>query len=392
VGAAGGGVSLYTGADNYRVTDCYVCGNFTKGQGGGIGHLGLSDGGLIADNTIIFNQSFNQLPATRPAGGGISIQGFTPPVGLTPGAGNVTIDRNLIQGNLGGAGDGGGIHLLGINGEDVAENKNNDKKWYAVNIFNNMIVNNVAGIAGGGISLKDAVHASIINNTVAHNESTATAGELINPVDNESTPQPGGIVAREHSVELAAVFQKNVTQVFSNPLLVNNIIWENRSFYWDATQEITGAGGELLAVGGLLPNTPPYWDLAVIGAAGVLNPDFCVLTSLMGPDGVDYTDGTNTPADPLFAASYFNSGASLLNIPENSTPLTSAATDEGGNFIDVRFAPLTLTGDYHIDAGSSAIDAGDGAVLGDFPELGWDFDRNVRVPPVDIGADEYYAP
>ena len=38
-------LSIATGTDGYNVSNNFVCGNFTMGDGGGIGHLGLSDGG-----------------------------------------------------------------------------------------------------------------------------------------------------------------------------------------------------------------------------------------------------------------------------------------------------------------------------------------------------------
>ena len=69
----GGGISLKTGADGYKVQKNWVCGNFSVGSGAGIGHLGFSDNGLIEDNTIIFNESFSQ--ATAESGGGIYIGG-----------------------------------------------------------------------------------------------------------------------------------------------------------------------------------------------------------------------------------------------------------------------------------------------------------------------------
>ncbi len=76
-----------------------------------------------------------------------------------------------------------------------------------VDVFNNMIVNNVAGLAGGGISLQDAVEVTIRHNTIANNDSLATAGDAFAPGSpNQSTPQPGaGIVARAHSAALAAI-------------------------------------------------------------------------------------------------------------------------------------------------------------------------------------------
>ena len=94
---------------------------------------------------------------------------------LSSGAGSVTILNNLIQGNLAGAGDGGGIRVVGMNGADVAESGNTPANWYALDIINNIIVNNVSAVAGGGISLADATRVRIINNTVANNDSSATA-------------------------------------------------------------------------------------------------------------------------------------------------------------------------------------------------------------------------
>ena len=51
-----------------------------------------------------------------------------------------------------------------------------------------MIVNNVAGLAGGAISLQDSAKVNIIHTTVANNDSTATAGLAFEPGSpNEST-------------------------------------------------------------------------------------------------------------------------------------------------------------------------------------------------------------
>ena len=63
----------------------------------------------------------------------------------------MTIRSNLIQGNLSGVGNGGGIRALFFNGEDT---EGLPATWYELNIYNNMIVNSVAGLAGGGIALR----------------------------------------------------------------------------------------------------------------------------------------------------------------------------------------------------------------------------------------------
>ena len=98
-----------------------------------------------------------------------------------------------------------------------------------------MIVNNHAGWTGAGIAMQDAAKVRIINNTIAHNEATATVGNLfdIDTVAQTATSQPqvgAGIASFAHSTVLAT----NSAQAFSNPELVNDIIWENRTFSWFA--------------------------------------------------------------------------------------------------------------------------------------------------------------
>ena len=117
---------------------------------------------------------------------------------MSDGSGSVTIDSNHIQGNNAGAGNGGGISLAVVNGVDA-------NTPYPIDITNNKIVNNVAGLAGGGISLQDATNVNISNNTIAHNDSTATTGEAFCDVNggncnaNTSTPRAAGIASFAHS-------------------------------------------------------------------------------------------------------------------------------------------------------------------------------------------------
>jgi hypothetical protein len=383
---AGGGIGLFHGSDNYQATDNFVCGNFSAADGAGIGHVGLSDGGLIADNSILFNQAFQQTAGFGGGGGGIYVSGGGPLAGaiLGPGAGNVTIDSNLIQGNQAGTDDGAGIFAEFINGNDVATLP--VAQWYSLGIYNNFIVNNITGLAGT-ITLADTVNADIRNNTIARNDSTATAAAAFSGNINVSTPQPAGVVARAHTPGLAGL----VGTGFSDPRLENNIIWDNRSFFWDVNK----AGGQ-----GLVPAVPPDFndqDLAVLGTTGSLNPIKCIVTDTTG------LDPSNIAANPQFFADYFNGGPSHLVETTILTPIeTVVAFDEGGNFIDFSMGPLTryddplggdgdpgtLFGDYHITVGSPARDAGT-SVLGE-PLLALDIDGDTRPSDagVDIGADE----
>jgi parallel beta-helix repeat protein len=386
-GSAGGGISLCTGTDNYRVNYNFICGNFSVGHGGGIGHYGLSDGGVIANNQILFNQSFDQ--GTNESGGGIFIGGENPTTGLTLGAGSVTVDSNLIQGNHAGAGHGGGIRLQQVNGADIARSRTNMQNWWQVTVTNNMIANNVAGWSGGGISLADTARSTIINNTITDNDSTSTVGVTFTAGPSVSLNQPAGVSSERHSTALAAAFTNSIVtqpyRYFSNPALNNNIIWHNRSFHYDATSGNAGVVPILSqSTIGECPSGANYWDLGVLGdttpAPGTLrlNPSNSVLTDTTG-----YA-ASNKNFDPQLKAAYCNGPRTLRLVDAPTTIVPLPALDEGGNWIDVRWGPLTKLGDYHIADTSPAADAGAGN------GSSHDFDGQSRPAGAayDIGADE----
>jgi hypothetical protein len=445
---AGGGISMNHGSDNYRVENNFVCGNFTGGDGGGIGQYGFSNNGLIANNKILFNETFNQ--GRTSSGGGISIAGAPPLLAglnnVTPGSGSAQVLNNLIQGNTAGSGDGGGIRLAFINGEDIVEDTGNDNvsQWSRIQIYNNIIIDNIAAQAGGGISLQDAARVNIVNNTIVNNDSTATAGVLF-AGGNISVPQVGGIVARAHTTALLPYFQtrpanyctdtdRQCRHQFSNPVLFNNIIRKNRSFHFSITPNADPA-----PVFGLIPDIgggdpPIYWDLSVQGIANrYMNPQDCVLSdNWIDSDSDPYTGGpeptpgtnpynavggtANRLGNPSFVAEYVNtSPGQTIQLPELTTSIAvQPAFDEGGNFITVRFGPLTpnnptpphaLFGDEHLGAGSAALNVGTAlASIPDTPTpacgtgapspLCFDIDGDLRPTPstgVDIGADERTA-
>ena len=372
----GSGIALHTGSHNYNVSSNHICGNFSMSGGGGIGHQGFSNGGTIANNTVIFNQAYN--PGANVSGGGIFIGGQASLAPQTtprpsPGTGNVTVSSNLIQGNQAGAGDGGGIRAEFVNGLDVRRGANNPAGWYQLTLTNNKLVNNMAAMAGGGISLQDTVKASITGNTVANNDSTATAGTAFPPGSpNLSLPQPAGIVARAHSKLLFNTIgaASGYKVPYSNPALANNIVWHNRSFYWTIDRTTVPA------TYGLVPNISAgqpavYSDLGVLGTAlqgtwpayadvgaDKLNPTNSILTNAAG------YDVSNSATAPAFLAEYFNGdkGLSIQQPGLISNIATAPAMDEGGNWLDARFGPLTqylicptpgacsLYGDYRLQA------------------------------------------
>ena len=248
------------------------------------------------------NENFNQGVSVN--GGGILVAGqpafgcpldptgqadpaclIDPDQVLSAGTGSVKIIGNLIQGNSAGAGDGAGIRLSRINGQDVSvSNKGVVSVDHVIDVVNNMIVDNVAGLSGGGISISDALDVNILHNTIANNDITSTTADAFVPGLPEVTvAQPGaGIIARTHSAELAQF----VPSTIANANMVDNIIWHNRQFFWMSDTSVTpsrnglcpGINGEagLICYGG---NESVYDDLAVGSPVCVA----CILTGALDP-------------------------------------------------------------------------------------------------------------
>lgn len=441
VTGGGGGISIYTGARGYRVADNYIAGNFSTGDGGGMAHFGQSStynfaanavaqarlvnqdnrtvGGAnnnqvayastVSNNQFRFNQSFNQAKSVQ--GGGLAIIGIVDPAGtgIALGTGDVTVVNNTFQGNLAGAGDGGGIALVGVNGSTDVVNGNRNR-WNRVDILNNLIVDNGAGVAGGGISLQDAAHVNIVNNTIAMNDSYATAARafqgLTNPTQANNcaqNPTPGcltiaqsvlqdgaGIVEYGHSGGLLARFagfpngqQNNAGKArwFSDANIVNSVVLGNRSFSWSVDYSIdqttcsynTANGQPCFGLSAAAAQTRSGNDVAALfvpaaAPAALRTPtsSYSVFSALNAGDGtaagagnavgdatapgVDFSSayqlGSNGSLKQLVLAleQSVPKGAPVLEVQEPTVATTAAAFDEGGNFIDVRFGPLTRGG------------------------------------------------
>ena len=350
----GGGVTLGSGSNGYTVSANYICGNFSMADGGGISHFGRSTGtNTIAANKILLNQTFNQ--AADPTAGGLFIGGQPPlGAGASDGSGDVNVNANLIQYNHAGSGAGGGVS---ISNTASADN---------VVLTNNMIVNNVAAYAGGGVVLANvSSNVRLVNNTIASNASTATnrqsfpAGQKV-----QSNAQVGG-VARLGG---------------SDPTLLNNIVWENKSYRWS----ITPAD----------PNQPQVTTLTAVSGFSDFTPGLACGNCILSGAAVAFVKplGLTPQTDP----------DQPVVLPETTVMQTALTFDEGGNFINVIFSPLTpfelaapsvLRADYHIQVGSAAVDAGAAGTNNNrVPTT--DFDgqarqlNNGRAINVDVGADE----
>ena len=381
-GGAGAGVSVCTGTDNYEVDHNWICANNGQSDGGGIGHLGFSQGGKIDNNQILFNQSFQQTGSTH--GGGIFVGGESPtPGALSLGTGNLTIDSNLIRGNFAEGGHGGGIRLQRVNGADVRASMN-PLSWHHVTISKNMIDNNVAGWAGGGISLADALSVSITDNTVDSNDSTGIAGVLL--VSNVAAPRPGpngtfgagipspaGIVSEPTSTQLFLQVPGllRTAAAISQPLpFTGNVIWQNRSFYYSGNGQI--CSGNTVPTSGCSILDPQstsgscnkadanaaqpkakYWEIGVLGDANPtppaplsnlrLYPLASVMSNITGYLG---NTSTLTGSQITSMQEYCNGSRVLPEVPAVLNPpsvknLQVAATvDEGNNYVNLRYGPL----------------------------------------------------
>jgi len=190
-------------------------------------------------------------------------------------------------------------------------------------------------------------------------------------------------------------------------VLTHNVIWHNRAFYFD---------GSILqpdlvpTVAGQCQAGANYVDIGVLDPLHrVMDPRNGILTSTTG------YHSSNVSADPSFMSQYCNGGRGLSN---PGPMLATAAFAEGGNFIDVRYGPLTQAWtdalgtdatpwNYHLAVGSPAIDRAPNN--GTRPSVGGDHDIDGNIRPIDypgvnnggnggnegfydLGADEVPAP
>lgn len=479
--SSAGGVTFCSGADNYRFNYNWVCGNMSSGDGGGVAHFGFSANGEISHNLVLFNQSNN--PTLPTYGGGIIAQGV-PPDGtfcenqtvdldcapqLSDGAGpGLKIDGNLIIGNTAESGKGGGLRLQMINGTDVQRSPNDWTKWYQVLVTNNIIANNVAGWAGGGVSIQDAVAVNFINNTVVSNDATASAGVLFNtpaatqanvpPPTNcttvgaettcdpitTSTYQPAGLETARHTPNFIAVFSNagvtcpggtSACTTFSNPVLSNDLFWQNRSFYitvGDLNPSIPGLQNTVKLnptlnqsrkTTGYCDPKAVYWDIGAFGDSGpgthesglTLKPQFSILTN-----AGDYQGASNLGSNPAVVSQYCNGsrvppegggvgfavppGIADTVLPNPLFGLMPTATpDEGNQWINMSYGPLSLAnasissgspgynvplGNYAITSGSPAIDTATDAGAPKYDFFGTTRPQGGKF---DVGAVEFVA-
>jgi len=347
-----GGVGLFAGSDGYEVAHNDICGNYSLEYGGGLSVYGRSPGGKIHHNRIYFNESTDE-------GGGIMLAGALPanPDDLSTGTGSVDVDSNLIQANLSND-DGGGIRFLQAGGAGGTDE---------MNVVNNIIVNNVSSHEGGGISLNDAPNVRVFNNTIMKNLTTATA------VTSNGQPAPAGLSTSENSLQLQATLPGSAP-TFSDPVLFNNIFWDNRAG--------TRAGTTVTGLGIAGDATPiEHWDLGMFDTPGSLSPTSSVIQQDAGQHPYD-TDASNSSAAPQVSATY-------------DVSVNFAIWRQNPAFVDAVLVatelPVDQMGDYHLSGcpGSPACELGASSKAGvNAPATDIDGDTRPGGAGYDAGADE----
>ncbi|MCB0030256.1 MAG: right-handed parallel beta-helix repeat-containing protein, partial [Anaerolineales bacterium] len=329
-----GGVAIYNGAEQYEIDHNDICGNFSAEYGGGISHFGLSTDSQIHHNRIYYNNAFDE-------GGGLMVAGEQfitlanpePEIPLTVGSGVLTIYNNLFQGNLSND-DGGAIRFL--------------QPWdYELILANNIVVNNVSTDMGGGVSADDASDLIMINNTIANNANTSTAE------DSDGLAHGAGLAVEHYSAgftDYLIATYGSAGAGWVDPVMANNIFWNNQAYTWD----------------GLALTLDSVIDLEVFTGG----------TFSWGSDPTNLVG-----VDPLFVDPF-------------TTALDATAFTAQPDLVTVVIITVTppgeLAGDYHILAGSPAVNMGY-----TLPDLRFDYDDQFRPqgPFYDIGADELlFAP
>jgi hypothetical protein len=404
----GGAVAIFDDSNNYKIDHNIFCQNFSAEYGGAISHFGYSPMGVIDSNQMFLNGAFDE-------GGAITIrsepgyrltgvdalQAAVPDPGIaTNGTGPVTISNNFISANLA-QDDGGAIRLMTTTGIGLRNaNGRTDPTSYGlsqIDIVNNMITNNTSAHEGAGISMDDAPVVNIINNTIAKNLTTATA------ITSNGCPAAAGISTGANSLGLMSLLNSKYSRTggwpaFSNPLIQNDIFWDNRAGSWTA--------GGVAGIG--LPGDPTAvnpWDIGTIDGSGTLNPTHSVLSSTATPAGI---------GGGCTGSGYSNDGTNQIHvITYGHDPISGNATDDGWMHFAAEYdlhlqiiqqrtyfrfrpsavisvdLPANVMGDYHLVAGSPAQNLG----VNNARTPRKDIDGQTRPTiasgnPVDTGADQ----
>ncbi|QNK79431.1 hypothetical protein [Nakamurella sp. PAMC28650] len=317
---------------------------------------------VIAHNVVNLNQSQDE-------GGGIMIAGQLPADSTKPslGAGPLNISGNTISVNAAND-DGGGIRFL------QAGN-------FPIRVENNSITNNVSSHEGGGIALDDTAQVTIINDTIAKNITTATA------VTSNGSAAPAGISTAHNSDPFQATLPAG-SPTWSNPIIANDIVYDNRAGSWNAsTSNVSGIG----QTGDATPLN--VWDIGIADpGAGLLSPIHSVLSTspgAAGGEGYTASPTNRVTAAPTVASANAPGFAAPFSLQLDITPMRINFRFRVTAIVNIGL-PANSIGDYHIGATSPAVLLGANQLApGDITAP---FSGPIFAPTVDIDGVSRFDP
>jgi parallel beta-helix repeat protein len=302
-------------------------------------------------------------------GSGITIQNSSP-----------TVINNTIINN--GGCDGLGI-AIGFGSPLIQKNT----------ISNNQRTGCSGGIGGGGISIRGASNAQILDNVISNNLIFAGEGGGISMFSAGSPTIRGNLISGNSVSGLIPAAQGGgiVMANESDALIIDNVITGNTADLGGGIAALVPSG----ALGPLMLNNTITNNKAVQGGSEILVDGFDAQTQLINNvivgNGADSSVfcGNFTNQTPVFK---FND---VLNTPAAAyAGLCADQTGQNGNIsADPQFVNAA-GGDFHLKAASPAIDAGD-TTAPDLPAQ--DFDGKDRIlsgkgncnAVVDLGAFEF---
>lgn len=334
------------------------------GYGSGVSILyssGVLNGNLIANHrnhgaailggyvTMTANEVSGNSGKSPQGGAGVA---FEPPALNNPG--RFTLVGNHIHHNTDnyGTAAGGGIHL------SSSEN-------CPVRVVNNTIQDNIS--AGGAVLSEDGNgggawiagnNITLMGNLIQNN----TANGWVSPVHTTLGGCGGGVYINGNATLINNIITGNrarfagsgVYVIGASPNLYHNTIANN---IFSASED--GSGVYASESSADVPGQPHLYNNIISHQAVGTYAYTGDMTSIIFIDGILWHANTQDSGGTIF-----------INNPTSGDPL----------YVD------TASGDYHILAGSAAIDHGIAV------DVGYDMDQEPRLGSPDLGADEYWAP
>jgi len=331
----GGGIYSY-GAHPI-ISGCHIFRNTADWDGGGVAFTSHSDNATLTGNYIYRNEANS--------GGGVYVDSSA----------QVTLAENWVFSNTARSSNGGGLYLYKSNTPTLASN---------------LVYSNTADGDGGGVYIDSSDNAVLTNNQVFHNTATTSHDGGGIYIDNSENPV---IISNQIYSNTARNGGGVSLRGSGNAEMTNNMVFENqaggigaginafnstiRLLHTTLSRNSGGSGQGLYVVGGSIVTATNTILVSHTVGIYVSNDSTATLEATLWGDEA-WANGDD----------WTGSGAIITGTPNLWQP------------------PLFLDpaqGDYHLQSGSPAVNAGvDAGVT-------TDIDGEPRMGLPDLGADEY---